>query len=85
MATDKCIAELKGHRKCITCLALSGDGRRLVSGSQDGQVKVWNPRRNDNDLLCDLPIGSAQTIRAVAISNDGAADHQLRWPQYHGS
>jgi WD40 repeat protein len=34
--------ELPGHRHGITSLALSQDGKRLASGSQDGTVLVWD-------------------------------------------
>ncbi len=33
---------LKGHRNWVTAVAFSADGRRLVSGSWDQSVKVWD-------------------------------------------
>jgi WD40 repeat protein len=32
---------LKGHTRPITGVAFSGDGTRIVSGSEDGTVRVW--------------------------------------------
>lgn len=33
--------ELTGHRKRVYCVAWSGAGARLASGSQDGTARVW--------------------------------------------
>eukprot|EP01038_Epipyxis_sp_PR26KG_P009121 gene9121-12302_t len=34
--------ELSGHSKCVTSLSFSSDNVTLVSGSEDGTVKMWN-------------------------------------------
>ena len=39
----KCIHTLEGHTECLLCLAISPDGKILVSGCYD-IVKVWNLR-----------------------------------------
>lgn len=31
-----------GHKNNISCLAFSSDGKRIISGSQDGTAKVWD-------------------------------------------
>ena len=33
---------LRGHTSAVTSLALSGDGKRLFSGSYDETIKVWD-------------------------------------------
>jgi WD40 repeat protein len=35
-------ATLDGHTGEVTSVAISRDGRRVVSGSRDGTVKVWD-------------------------------------------
>lgn len=38
------MGHLSDHSKGITCLAFSTDGVTLVSGSEDGTVRVWNTK-----------------------------------------
>ena len=33
---------LKGHLSRVTSVSFSTDGKRIVSGSRDGTVKVWD-------------------------------------------
>ena len=33
---------LRGHETVIFCVAISGDGTRIVSGWRDGTVRVWD-------------------------------------------
>jgi WD40 repeat protein len=36
------VGTLRGHTHSVTSLALSADGRRLVSSSRDGTLRVWD-------------------------------------------
>ena len=62
------IRTLEGHSSWVYAIALSPDGKTLVSGSYDGQIKIW-----------DLPSGALRqtlqahvdAIEALVISPDG--------------
>lgn len=40
--TLKSLTVLEGHSDNVLCLAISGDGRRVVSGGRDGTIIVWD-------------------------------------------
>jgi WD40 repeat protein len=40
--TGKLVRSFRGHTGVVTSVAFSADGRRLVSGSRDHTVKVWD-------------------------------------------
>ncbi|WP_392534763.1 pentapeptide repeat-containing protein [Nostoc sp. C117] len=62
------IAEPSSGSQWITSLAISSDGKILVSGSDDPKVKVWS--LENGQLLNTLSQHSA-SIKSVAISPDG--------------
>ena len=41
LSSGKEIKQFKGHTAPILCLAVSSDGRRLISGSADGSMRLW--------------------------------------------
>ena len=41
LASGKELKQIKGHTGPILSLAVSGDGRLLVSGSADGTMRLW--------------------------------------------
>jgi G protein beta subunit-like protein len=38
------VATLEGHTANVTALAYSAQGKWIVTGSEDGNVKVWDTR-----------------------------------------
>ena len=63
-----CEQQLTGHQGWIYCVAVTPDGRRAVSGSQDRTVRVWD--LSTGEQIHQL-LGHQDTINSVAISPDG--------------
>jgi WD40 repeat protein len=59
---------LRGHVGPVTSVRFSADGRRIVSGSGDGTVKVWDAATGRETLSMVGPPGD---ILFVALSPDG--------------
>jgi WD40 repeat protein len=59
---------LSGHKGVVSSIEFSPDGRRLMSGSWDGTVKVWNLTTFAEANSYQWPIGR---IQALAIAPDG--------------
>jgi WD40 repeat protein len=48
---DSCLVTLEGHRSLVTTVAFSRDSRRLVSGSDDETVKLWDVTTGSSSKL----------------------------------
>ena len=67
VATGRELAAFHGHTHFVYALAFHPDGRRILSGSLDGTVKVW-------DAVTSRPIvfrGHSIWVSKVAFSRDG--------------
>lgn len=56
-----------GHTSAVHCIAVSGDGKLLASGSNDGKIKLWDL---ETGALVRSLTGHQRGIQALAISPD---------------
>jgi WD40 repeat protein len=63
------IRTLTGHTAIVLAVAVTPDGTRAVSASQDGILKLWNIATGFEES--SLTIGPAGHIRAIAIYDEG--------------
>jgi WD40 repeat protein len=67
-ATGKETLSLTGHTSWVSSVAFSPDGKRIVSGSQDGTVKVRDAATGKETLSLK---GHIHWVYGVAFSPDG--------------
>jgi WD40 repeat protein len=60
-----------GHTRPITALAFSPDGTLLVSGSQDGTIRIWNATTAQQFAQFNTPSSG----RVVSITFSGNGDN----------
>ena len=64
---SKQIGIIQGHKQIVTSLALSANGKLLVSGSRDKTIKIWDARSGKEILTLTGHIGY---VNSVAITPD---------------
>jgi WD40 repeat protein len=76
MPTLNEIRTLKGHAQWVRALAVSPDGRVLVSGSEDQTIKLWEltTGRHFRTLT-----GHSGGVRGIAFSPDGRRFATASW------
>jgi WD40 repeat protein len=59
---------LKGHRGAVNSIAISADGKRIISGGEDRIVRIWDiEKRAEIQTL----VGHKSQVLSVAFSPDG--------------
>lgn len=54
----------KGHSRYVFSIAISPDGKYIVSGSSDGTIKIWDFKNVNNIYSIDLSFN-------ISINNEG--------------
>jgi sterol desaturase/sphingolipid hydroxylase (fatty acid hydroxylase superfamily) len=67
MCRQKCLP-LSGHKGAVLCVAVSADGRHVLSGGADGAVKIWSADSGSEERTLT---GYRGAIHCVAVSGDG--------------
>jgi WD40 repeat protein len=60
-----------GHANRVNAVALSAEGKRALSGSDDGTVKLWNVDSGDELRTFEGHMGRRSAVNAVALSAEG--------------
>jgi WD40 repeat protein len=72
---------LSGHTGKVRAVAVTSDGQRAISASDDCTLKIWNLHDGTEERIC---AGHADWIRGIAVTSDGqravsvSDDHTLR-------
>ncbi|CAG7855299.1 COMPASS-like H3K4 histone methylase component WDR5B {ECO:0000303/PubMed:19567704} Short=AtWDR5B {ECO:0000303/PubMed:19567704} [Serendipita indica DSM 11827] len=61
---------LRGHTKSVTAIAFSPDGLRILSGSEDNTIRLWDAETGQS--LGEPLRGHTGSVNAVAFSPDGS-------------
>jgi WD40 repeat protein len=72
------VRSCRGDGGAVTAVAWTRDGTRLLSGSWDRTIRLWNPRRCDEvarlggftHVIRDLSVGGARRVAVAAWSPD---------------
>jgi dipeptidyl aminopeptidase/acylaminoacyl peptidase len=68
---EKPLPPLKGHKRAITLLAFSQDGKQLLSASKDNKILLWSTETGKK--LAEVPNSGLTSLRAAAWAPDGKA------------
>lgn len=71
MASGSAVGQpLTGHTEAVRCVAMNRDGSRIISGSHDGTVQVWDVR--SGEAVGEPLVAHTDTVRCLAMSGDGS-------------
>ncbi|XP_014217506.1 cilia- and flagella-associated protein 52-like [Copidosoma floridanum] len=63
-------AILNAHLKAVSAITLTKDGKKIVSGGCDGQVRMWEIHPEVQKLLCVLKVHRG-SVTSLHINHDG--------------
>ena len=65
--TDENVFTLRGHTSGVLSLAVSRDGRQIVSGSIDYSAKTWSTATADPETAAELSLRRAAVERVQSL------------------
>lgn len=65
----ECAAHLTGHTGAVNCVVFTKSQEMVVSGSEDGCVKIWRTRGEKKKIIRSI-IAHAKAVTALAISGN---------------
>lgn len=68
LITDVCEQTITAHDRRVIAVAVTPNGRQVVSGGEDRTVRVWNLR---SGLLEQTLTGCKGRVHAVVVTPDG--------------
>jgi WD40 repeat protein len=73
-----CIATLRGHTDWVQCVAISLDGTRVISASQDSTLRVWDLTHPMIPCIATLT-AHTRSVSSVSISPDDTRAISASW------
>ena len=68
LASGRARRTCEGHTDWVHSVALSSDGRRVLSGSEDGTTRLWDTETGVERCRCE---GHTAGVTSVALTDDG--------------
>jgi WD40 repeat protein len=65
---DACLRTIEGHSKSVNSVAISHDGTRIISGSNDNTIRIWDAQSGASLHTLE---GHSDAVNSVAVSRDG--------------
>ena len=65
------VGNLRGHRGPVFALIASNDGSKIISGSRDKSIKVWDMKNKKSAQTFGIIDGHRGAVRSLVMSMDG--------------